>query len=165
MRKFVKFLVQFNKKKEKRKLLQRIKIGASKLGIGFIYSIEKGKKYFPDLISCSLSSRYFCYLEKPNFLLSLATIQAIKALVMIACLWKFYPFWTKSKVKLCDIVMVERMLFISIHQWAWVKHLFLWEMVPIDQGNILPWLLIPYKLLHALVKLFFCEHHSFSLPC
>jgi len=84
MRKFVKFFVQFNSKKKK--LLQRMKIGESKLGIGFICSIEKGEKYIHDLISCSLSSRYFCYPEKPNFLLSLATIQAIKALVMIACL-------------------------------------------------------------------------------
>ena len=67
-------------------MLQRIKIVASKLGFGFTYSIEKGEKYFHDLISCSFSSRYFCYLENPNFLLSLATIQAIKALVMIPCL-------------------------------------------------------------------------------
>jgi len=84
MEKFVKFLVQFLKKKKDEK--KRKKIGASKLGIGFICSIEKGEKYIHDLISCSLSSRYFCYPEKPNFLLSLATIQAIKDLVMIACL-------------------------------------------------------------------------------
>jgi len=80
MGKFVKLLVQFKEKRKEKK------IGASKLGIGFIGSIEKGEKYFHDLISCSLSSRYFCYPEKPNFLLSLATIQAIKDLVMIACL-------------------------------------------------------------------------------
>jgi len=84
MRKFVNFMVQFIQKKKEEK-----KIGANKLGIGFICSIEKGEKYFHDLNSCSLSSRYFCYPEKPNFLLSLATIQAIKVLVMITCLWKF----------------------------------------------------------------------------
>jgi len=43
MRKFVKFLVQL-----KKKLLQRIKIGASKLKIDFIYAIEKEEKYFHD---------------------------------------------------------------------------------------------------------------------
>jgi len=74
------------KKKEEKTAAKNKKSGASKLEIGFICSIEKGEKYFHDLISCSLSSRYFCYPEKPNFLLSLATIQAIKALVMIACL-------------------------------------------------------------------------------
>jgi len=56
------------------------------VGNWFHGSIEKGEKYFHELISCSLSSRHFCYPEKPNFLLSLATIQAIKDLVMIACL-------------------------------------------------------------------------------
>ena len=41
MGKFVKFLAQFNSKKKKEK---EKKIGASKLGIGFICSIEKGEK-------------------------------------------------------------------------------------------------------------------------
>jgi len=50
-----------SKKKEEKK------IGASKLGIGFICSIEKGEKYFHDLNTCSLSSRYFCYPKKNKF--------------------------------------------------------------------------------------------------
>jgi len=85
MRKFVKFLVHSIHKKKKRKRKEK-EIGESRLGIGFIGSIEKGEKYFHDLISCSLRSKYFCYPEKPKFLLSLATIQAIKDLVMIVCL-------------------------------------------------------------------------------
>jgi len=48
-----------NRRRKEKKGKEK-KIGASKLGIGFICSIEKGEKYVHDLISCSLSSRYFC---------------------------------------------------------------------------------------------------------
>jgi len=58
--------------------------------------------------TCSFCSMYLCYLEKPIFLISLATLLPLKVLVMLTCLWMLLALWKQITKLNCVEIMMTR---------------------------------------------------------